>query len=57
MKLSIKPLNGEKISISVNEDSQVSALKRKVAVEFGIDEVKIKLIFKGKLGNACKKLI
>eukprot|EP00890_Picochlorum_soloecismus_P006123 jgi/Picsp_1/6511/NSC_03855-R1_ubiquitin-like protein len=49
MKLSIKPLNGEKISISVNEDSQVSALKRKVAVEFGIDEVKIKLIFKGQI--------
>lgn len=48
MKLSIKSLKGEKVSISVSEDSQVSALKRQVAVEFGIEEDKIKLIFKGK---------
>lgn len=49
MKLSIKSLKGEKVSISVSEESQVSALKREVAVEFGIEEDKIKLIFKGRI--------
>jgi len=57
MKLSIKPLKGEKVSISVSEDSQVSALKKNVAVEFGIDNDSIKLIFKGKSRTANKNLI